>query len=152
MFRQQLREAGFQSTSPLTWTREEPERLIKFQGHSDYPEEYIVRISDKDDTESNAVWKSMLTIPSFLGWLHNEQPALIIITWDKYRPEESQKNWHVDLGSKTHKILNQIVKTIEEGGYMTISISCEQGTNAAVAVADLLKKHYYPHAEIRKLN
>ena len=108
--------------------------------------------------------------------------SLLIITWGrlrhKHRPLESQKNWYVgmltlptdcplldgingtdqqfikciDKDSSAHAILRKIAETINEGGYTVISISCEYGVHRAVALAELLKKHHYPEAEICHLD
>lgn len=106
----------------------------------------------------------------------------LLMTWgkasQKRAPKESQRNWAVsnisikdyglnlkkingknrDLQSKINcdpkfmQLIELMVKEINENKYETISISCDKGKHRSVAIAEILKKLYYPRAEIIHLD
>lgn len=110
----------------------------------------------------------------------NQDRELVILTWSKaarkYKPQETQKNYSVEMISindinlkrvtgknevvqvrimmdpKFTKLLDSIVQEIETNNYMTISICCTHGRHRSVAAAELLKKLYYPQASINHLD
>lgn len=107
---------------------------------------------------------------------------LTIYTWGKlyrkWKPTESEKNYSVEmisirdynmnlkringksnelqnkiiLDQKFINVINSIVKLIEDNDYKVISISCEHGRHRSVAIAEILKKLYYPQASIQHLD
>ena len=101
--------------------------------------------------------------------------SLIVSTWGialrKHAPERSQRNWFVGIISnrahgvdlrklngrseevqegvledpKFGMIMNSIIKEVEEKDLTHISVSCTKGRHRSVAVAELLKKLFYPN-------
>lgn len=106
---------------------------------------------------------------------------LIISTWGvakrSHAPEGSQRNWFVGIiSARAHgvdlrkfngrseevqegimgdqrfgSIMSSVVKEIEEQNLTHISVSCTKGRHRSVAVAELLKKWFYPKAILRHL-
>jgi hypothetical protein len=106
---------------------------------------------------------------------------LIISTWGVKKrsraPEESQRNWFVGIiSARAHgvdlrkfdgrseevqagimgddhfgPIMSSIIKEVEEHNLTHISTSCTKGRHRSVAVAELLKKWFYPRAVVRHL-
>lgn len=106
---------------------------------------------------------------------------LTIYTWGKGTkvvPPESQRNWHVVtlklrdqdfnlkrmtglsreiqeailMNPRFDPLVTGLVEEIEQEAYQVISISCERGRHRSVAVAELLKKQWYPQATLHHLN
>lgn len=107
--------------------------------------------------------------------------TLIISTWGiamrDRAPEKSQRNWFVGIISNRAKnvdlrklngrseevqqgvmedpkfgmIMNSIVSEVEKKGLNHISISCTKGRHRSVAIAELLKKLFYPNAVLEHL-
>jgi len=112
----------------------------------------------------------------------NPSRALTILTWakaaHKHKPDRSQKNYSVEMISirdqglnlkrltgrgqdiqnrilaepKFVRVMKQIVREVEENDYTVISVCCAQGRHRSVAIAELLRKLYYPSAEINHLD
>lgn len=106
---------------------------------------------------------------------------LTILTWGvakmAHTPSVSQRNWFVGVittrkygvnlkknngkseeiqagimaDPKFPNILNSIVSEVEKNNYTVISISCTKGRHRSVAMAEILKKHIYPQAQVRHL-
>ncbi|QKF93475.1 RNAse adapter protein rapZ [Fadolivirus algeromassiliense] len=116
------------------------------------------------------------------NYILNIERELTILTWGKssrkFKPNESQKNFSVGMISildyglnlkkingKNHELQNlimsdksfiqtikSIVLEIEKNNYNTISICCDQGRHRSVAVAEIIKKIYYPQTNIKHLD
>jgi len=109
-----------------------------------------------------------------------ERP-LVIYTWGHairaHKPDKSQRDWFVgiihtrapgvDLRRENGRnevlqagiasdpqfpaIMNSILEEVEKNNYTCISISCTKGRHRSVAVAELVKKWFYPNAMIEHL-
>ena len=109
---------------------------------------------------------------------HNDTRKLIIYTWGrkmrKKQPEASQKNFNAAILNGKRKDVNLkkldgrseevqqvvvkckmfpsfvlgVVENVEKENLTCISVNCSKGRHRSVAGALLLKKYYYPEAEV----